>query len=179
LSTDGRFGLHLTAFDVERVRKLCAAAGARETGGVLFGRYTDDRVWAEVSEVTCAPADSRSGRTWFERGTHRLQGRVLRLWHEKRHYYLGEWHFHPGAAPDPSGTDQRQMRIIAESATYECPEPVLLILGGNPDTVWRFRCFVYPRTGGRVEMLPVSDGIPPAKDRALPSGDPADIPPPA
>lgn len=159
LSQDGRFGLQLTEGDVERLLLLCTAAAEYETGGVLFGRYSEDRIWAEVSEVTSAPSDSRSGHTWFERGTHRLQERIVRLWRESKQYYLGEWHYHPHAPPNPSSTDNTQLRRIATSTAYQCPEPVLLIVGGDPRGAWYIRAFVYLRRGGRVELFGATDDL--------------------
>ncbi|HKH36596.1 MAG TPA: Mov34/MPN/PAD-1 family protein [Rubrobacter sp.] len=52
------------------------------------------------------------------------------LWRRrKRRYYLGEWHFHPGGAAEPSPTDTEQMAKIMHSASYKCPEPVPLLVG--------------------------------------------------
>ncbi len=47
-------------------------------------------------------------------------------------YYIGEWHFHPFMSPVPSGTDLRQIRAIARDRDYQCPVPILIVVGGDP-----------------------------------------------
>jgi hypothetical protein len=106
---------------------------------------------AFVSDASRAPGDSKSGTTWFYRGIAGLQAWLYRLW-DKERYYLGEWHSHPGARPFPSDTDLRQIREIAESPKYNCPEPVLLIVGGRPTADWQIGVYVAPRTRSLVEL---------------------------
>jgi integrative and conjugative element protein (TIGR02256 family) len=150
-SPDRRFGLLLDEKIVREILSFCAVADGVETGGILLGRYTPDLECAEVTMVTGAPSDSQAGRTWFNRGTAGLQRLVLRLWREKREYYLGEWHYHPGAAPTPSRTDITQMRKIATDPKRACPEPVLVIVGGDPTGDWVLAAGVY--LGHRTEPL--------------------------
>ena len=73
-----------------------------------------------------------------------LQRSVNKLW-KSRSFYLGEWHFHPFAAPDPSGSDISQMCEIARAESCKCPEPVLVILGGDPAGEWQIRAFAFPQ----------------------------------
>lgn len=129
----------------------CRKAKGNETGGVLAGRYSDDLACAIVTAASGAPPDSSAGRSWFRRGLEGLQGWIGRLWKDKS-YYLGEWHYHPFAAPDPSGTDVSEMNDIAATESYKCPEPLLVIVGGNPRRAWRIRAFVFPRDLELVEL---------------------------
>ena len=76
-----------------------------------------------------------------------------RVWGHRRDYYVGEWHFHPFATPVPSPTDEKQMAEIANTSTWRCPEPVLLIIGGNPQTRWTASATVTSRRGERVSLL--------------------------
>ena len=131
-SDDRLFGLTVTDGQVKKLLRLCERSSPNETGGILLGHYSTAHDCAVVTEVTKAPADSRSGRTWFIRGIRGLQTRVDHFWSRKQEYYLGEWHFHPFGSPRPSPTDIKQIEAIAESEQYHCPEPVLLILGGEP-----------------------------------------------
>jgi integrative and conjugative element protein (TIGR02256 family) len=168
-SGNGRFGLRLPHELVERMRLLCAKAGRRETGGILVGYYTEDLRTAVVTEVTAAPADSTAGFTRFYRGVRGLHAYLLRLWTRRRHYYLGEWHFHPFAAPIPSGTDRLQMREIAGTPSYHCPEPILVILGGNPKGDWHLSAHVFVRDGESSELVrPQVDDPSPASPAAAP-----------
>lgn len=145
-TADGRFALEMPHRYVRELEKFVARAGSRETGGILLGRYSLNLRTACVRRVVGPPADSTMGSTWFVRGVRGLQEVLLRAW-KTQEYYLGEWHYHPGT-PEPSGTDVRQMRAIAESDEYRCPEPVLCIVGsGN-----RMRCFVATRNQEWIEM---------------------------
>jgi hypothetical protein len=78
---------------------------------------------------------------------------LAKLWSApQRTYYLGEWHFHPYASPEASATDAAQMRTIATSAGYRCPEPLLLVLGGDPNGDWKLRAYVFPAGSTMVTM---------------------------
>jgi integrative and conjugative element protein (TIGR02256 family) len=119
------------------VLSRCRGFAPAETGGILVGYYNDALSCAVVTDASERPLDSKSGRNWLVRGTAGLQGWLDRLWcNNKRRYYLGEWHFHPGGVPEPSPTDTKQMGTIARSPSYKCPEPVLL-LGGSSWLWWQ------------------------------------------
>lgn len=151
-STDKRFGFKVHGMVLREVLRLCERSAPNETGGILLGHYSTAHDFAVVTAITAAPTDSRSGRTWFIRGVRGLQRTVDRLWSRQRDYYLGEWHFHPGGAPISSSTDIQQMREIAESEQYHCPEPVLLIIGGDPKGSWQSRAYVFPRNRSHLEL---------------------------
>lgn len=155
-SADGMFGVRIPKRILLRLLQMCEVAGSLETGGILIGRYSRAHDCALVTDVSRAPKDSSSGRTWFARGVRGLQVWLDRLWHTIRHYYIGEWHFHPGGSPDPSEDDSRQMHGIARSVLYHCPEPVLLILGGEPKAAWRVGAHVYQQAGGSIELASTS-----------------------
>lgn len=132
---------------------LCSKAKQNETGGILAGHYSGEHDWAEVTDVTGPPEDSRSGRTWFRRGVRGLQQLINQFWNRDRSYYLGEWHYHPHAEPSPSRTDIVQMKEISQSERYQCPEPILLILGGDPDVEPKLRVFVFASYSNYVELI--------------------------
>ena len=143
LTADRRFGMRVPVEILRQVTNWCEQASACETGGLLIGRYTEDHTFAEVTEALPAPVDSKSGPTWLVRGIKGLNAKLRRRWKAGREYYLGEWHYHPAGVAAPSGTDIAQMRLIAASGRYACPEPVLLIVGGTPGA-FEMRCFVFP-----------------------------------
>ena len=152
-SQDNRFGLHLSEEQVEQILTHCRATSPRETGGILVGFYDSDLRIAEVIQATGAPPDSQHGRTWFVRGVRGLQSLINRIWKQKRHYYIGEWHFHPFGSPAPSQEDKDQLNKIASEKSYHCPEPVLLIIGGDPDNSWSARAFVFRRGDIHLELI--------------------------
>jgi integrative and conjugative element protein (TIGR02256 family) len=128
-SADRRFGVRLEEPHLEELLSLCDQAGGLETGGVLIGHYSSNLDCAVVTEITGPPPDSVRGRTWFQRGVSGLRDLFLERWNERRHSYLGDWHFHPGGLPKPSGTDIGQMQATAANRRVRCPYPVLLIVG--------------------------------------------------
>lgn len=142
---DQRFGLLLPGKQLSEILAFCRNAGRNETGGLLIGRYSEQRDLAHVSIVTGPTRDSKGSRTWFQRGVAGLQCLLLQRWSKQNEYYLGEWHSHPWAPPNPSGTDGMQMKGIASSREYRCPEPVLLIVGGDPWERWTLHARVYRR----------------------------------
>jgi integrative and conjugative element protein (TIGR02256 family) len=136
---------------IDELLDFCTKAKDSETGGILVGIYNERLDTARIKKVISAPPDSKWGTSWFHRGTSGLQNIVDEYWTKKRQYYLGEWHYHPQSEPEPSITDQNQMKEIAKSRSYKCPEPVLLIIGGGPKMGWKYQAIVFPKR----EMAPV------------------------
>ena len=154
-SADRRFGLRLPAGLLDEILGYCRAAIGVETGGILIGRYDTAHDCALVTQVTGPPADSRASRSSFTRGVRGLRRLVLRVWRDRGEYYVGEWHFHPGGSPNPSGIDRAQMRAFAENPAHRCPEPILVIVGGDPAT----DCRISASVTALGEMIPMlSDG---------------------
>ncbi|WP_081436816.1 Mov34/MPN/PAD-1 family protein [Myxococcus xanthus] len=151
-SEDARFRVRIPAATVSRLLYLCRVAGRLETGGILVGRYSDALDCALVSAASGPPPDSKRGPTWFQRGTRGLQAWLERRWASRGDHYLGEWHFHPHAEPTPSATDLRQLDAIALSTQYRCPEPLLLIVGGDPRDAWSLSGHVVPRSGLPIQL---------------------------
>jgi len=149
-SSDSRFGLNINARCISDILACVQKAGKKETGGILIGSYNQQRNIAIVSKVTGPASDSKSGHAWFIRGTKGLQ-KILDTYWQTGQYYLGEWHFHPNAAPDPSFCDSTQMIQIATSRQYNCPEPLLLIIGGSVKH-YRIKIFVAVGAKALVEL---------------------------
>lgn len=162
-TSDGTYGVTIDADSMKEIDRLCSAAGDVETGGILIGQYTTDRSTALVLEATPPPTDSERGRSWFVRGVAGLRELLRRRWHSKTpRYYVGEWHFHPAAAVEPSSDDLDQMVRIADTREYSCKEPVLLILGrpaGERGTR-PVRVFVFPVGEPPMELYPETDALP-------------------
>lgn len=155
-TSDKRFALKFSETIAENILKYCREAYPNETGGTIAGRYSDDRALAVVTQISGPPFDSKSGRTWFVSGIQGLKEWFKALW-GRGEYYLGEWHFHPDGSSNPSSTDIEQMCKIAATKNYHCPEPLMLIIGGNPTKRnSSTQVFVFPRGQGFHELLPVS-----------------------
>ena len=100
-----------------------------ETGGIIIGYYDEECRNAVITECTNPPEDSTATRNCFFREIKGLKSLLKKKWNEKREYYLGEWHLHPGTSPDPSKTDISQMKKIEHDPKFNCREPILLVLG--------------------------------------------------
>lgn len=135
-SSDGTLAVTLPSSRLDEMLAHCRAAGDAETGGILIGRYTERLDRAVVTEITGPPGDSRATRTGFRRGVRGLRALVSTVWRERGEFYLGEWHFHPGASASPSDVDRAQMRAFAANSLHQCPEPILVVIGGDPETEW-------------------------------------------
>lgn len=152
-SADSKFSVELSSSAETALRRPAAQRQRRETGGIIIGKYSPDQRTAFITRVEGPPPDSRASSTWFVRGVRGLQRVLMRCW-ARGEYYLGEWHYHPGA-PHPSSTDLKQMTAIASSVAYCCPEPLLCVVGLRGDLRW----FVAQRGKEEIELHPLSVGI--------------------
>ncbi|MNQ94124.1 hypothetical protein D3C85_1096250 [compost metagenome] len=132
----------------------CIKAGTHETGGILIGQYGSDRSVALITEVTSRPKDSIFSTVTFQRGAVGLKEILASRWDDGFHY-VGEWHFHPGGSPEPSGPDIRAMRSIAANSNYSCREPILIILGGQPPQKVTLSVTVFPSKEPSVRLNPI------------------------
>jgi integrative and conjugative element protein (TIGR02256 family) len=132
VTADRHLGVILDDEVRSRLVEHCIKAGRKETGGILIGRYSDLHDQAIVTEVTGPPKDSIRRRFSFVRGLIGVQRRLDRAWRQ-RDFYLGEWHFHPFMAADPSDRDRTQIIDFSKDPAYACPEPILVVVGGDPE----------------------------------------------
>ena len=151
VSDDGRYGIVLKASHIKKILDECIGSLPNETGGILVGKYNERHDLAIVSDILTSPPDSNAGTTWFHRGIKGLKQKLRELW-KNNYYYLGEWHFHPFSSPNPSFTDISQIRKISKNKKYQCPEPALLVLGGNPQANFDLEVFVYSTDFGRIRL---------------------------
>jgi len=129
----------------------CVKAEGTETGGVLIGNYSEDQRVAYVKSATPPPIDSKHYKCDFVRGVSNLKNILDSAW-EKGQYYIGEWHYHPSSSPLPSRTDRKQMMKLANNKKLNCPEPILIIIGGD-DSEWSISMSMYNRDSETVLSL--------------------------
>lgn len=153
-SDDGKYGVRIVGTEFAAMQRLCREADTVETGGILVGYYNRNQDCAIVTRCCKPPSDSKCAKHKFYRGVMGLRELLLRLWNaRRRRYYLGEWHYHHYGAPNPSGDDTVQMRRNSENAKCQCPEPILVIIGGDPNGDTKCRAFVYEKKKGLVELI--------------------------
>lgn len=152
-SNDGRYGVALNAELVRTMLTKARASGQLETGGILIGYYNEHHNMAIVTRVDGPPSDSQASPTRFWRGVQGLNDLLNRMWTRPiRTYYLGEWHFHPFANAERSPIDDSTMQNLELRDSFGCPVPVLVILGGDPESEWSLRAWAYP---GKLEPIPL------------------------
>jgi integrative and conjugative element protein (TIGR02256 family) len=144
ISSDNQFGLIIEKKESLKILEICRNAGKKEVGGVLIGIYDAAHRSALVKSISDAPLDSQRGQNSFYRGVKGMQNLLDQFWYKKQYFYLGEWHFHPYASAHASLLDIEQMKEISRSEKYNCPEPILLICGGNVDKEWDMTAYVFP-----------------------------------
>lgn len=153
-SAGAPYTVALCSSSIQQMVSECLKAGQNETGGILIGSYSDDGSTAIIMEATTRPADSLAGRTTFQRGVKGLRSLLHSRW-KTGLYYVGEWHFHPGGTPEPSGDDVESMRSIAANPYYQCLEPIMIILGGNPAGSYSLSASVFPRRDAPYRLCEV------------------------
>lgn len=144
--------VRLTDAALRLIEKVALASANKETGGILIGRYENDGNVAVVTAATGRPADSSSGRAWFQRGISGLTAKLRARWAHGE-YYLGEWHSHPGGAPNPSSNDIREMRSISIDTSYRCPKPIMVIAGTSGQSM-RVSVSIL-ENGGLIRLKPL------------------------
>ena len=145
ISDDQNLCVRIERKEVIQILKICRDSENTEVGGIIVGSYDTAHRFALVKAVSDAPSDSLKGSHWFQRGVKGLQELLNQYWYKKRYFYLGEWHFHPNKSAHVSTLDIEQMTAISISNSYNCPEPILLICGGDPNGHWELCAYVFPR----------------------------------
>lgn len=141
-SNDYAYNVILDSRQLEKMLNFCKEKMPFETGGIIVGNYTEDGNYARITDISGPPKDSKHSKRNFYRGIADLTTWLSELW-DKGEYYLGEWHFHPNSYPIPSIIDINQMKKISLDLRYHCPEPILLIVGGNPNYRWDISCHIF------------------------------------
>lgn len=138
---DNAFAVDLDTNAYEQMLAYCKTSYPKETGGILIGNYSNDNQLANILQITSAPKNSVRSRCSFYRGTYGLKNFLDQMWTQGQ-YYLGEWHYHPNASSLPSGADKTQMLTLSKNKKLNCPEPILIIIGGCKDN-WNISVRVF------------------------------------
>lgn len=124
------YNIYLCKEAYEQMIFYCRNSNSYETGGVLIGNYSQNQNIANILQITPPPKNSKHSKCSFHRGSGGLKELLDTLWNQGL-YYLGEWHYHPNASAIPSHTDLNQMFDLSINVDLKCPEPILVIIGGN------------------------------------------------
>lgn len=122
---------------------------------MLIGHYDADLFIATPQRAIESVDSGSAGIPGFVRRP--LDGLLARLWRwtAGRRYYLGEWHSHPGGAGTPSSADDETMFAIATDPLANCPEPILLLVGGTLREASEMSAYVYTARRERIKLAQV------------------------
>lgn len=155
-SACGLYNVELTRRCYRSMVRMARDHLPNEVGTSLVGTYSQNGRKATVTGIAPLPTDSRATRTTFRRGIDGLAEffkSVFTRFRGRRHY-VGEWHSHPHAAPIASGTDDANQMAISRDPHADCPEVILLIVGGDMKGQVPIQAYVYSRTRGKLVLEP-------------------------
>ncbi|AIS32352.1 hypothetical protein BRM9_1538 [Methanobacterium formicicum] len=142
-SLNNEFCVEINDLIISNIQNICIDARTNETGGILIGNYLDKNN-AIIIEITGPSKDSKQSACKFNSGINGLIKLLNNKWNLGQ-YYIGEWHSHPDSSPQPSKIDDMQMKKLSIDKALKCPEPILLIIGGNRDKGWELSVHVYTK----------------------------------
>jgi len=127
-----------------------------EIGSSLYGCYSSDGRRAVVLGTTPVPPDSQSSACSFVRGVRGLAEffRDLFTRSRGRRHYVGEWHSHPNVSPQPSALDWARQRELSADHSMQCPECILIVLGGDLEHHSQLGVYVHSHERGRIVLRP-------------------------
>ena len=137
----GQYCVCLSRDICRQLIEQCINAHQKETGGILVGEYSENQTIAQITSLIPPPRNSVFLKNGFFRGTKGVINILDDAWN-KCLYYVGEWHYHPDAMPIPSDQDKKQMIQLSRYTQLHCPEPILIIVGGNKGA-WKINVMVF------------------------------------
>jgi len=117
-----------------------------ESGGLLIGNYSSDFKTLYIKDFIVPKTENKS-LFFYTRSANDLSEVLNRLYHEKKQYYIGEWHSHPNGNSMYSSTDLNAMITISESKFVSIENPILLILGINKKKLENLSIYFYNNKG--------------------------------
>lgn len=154
----GRYSVSISAACMAKTLQTARAHYPHEVGTSLVGHYSKDGFDAYVMDTAPLTPDSRGSPRFFHRGIGGLRRFYVRLRrrHRGKRHYVGEWHSHPGKPPIPSAIDDQSQASISASTETNCPESILVIVGGALLEEPELGVYVYSRRRGRVDLARLS-----------------------
>ena len=101
----------------------------REAGGLLFARFEGSVI--DIVEATGPRLDDTRSRYGFAFRLNRQQALVDERFGRGLHY-VGDWHSHPEARPQPSPRDLRTMGSRVRDSTHGLSGFLFAIIGCDP-----------------------------------------------
>lgn len=114
-----------------------------EFGGFLMGYYSTDFKTLTITD-TILPKIYQGSPCLFQRSSKGVDSLFEDYYKkEPRQYYIGEWHTHPNGSTHYSQIDRQAMMSIANCATVNITNPILLIISTNRSSINGFQLYLY------------------------------------
>ncbi len=113
-----------------------------EIGGFLIGYYSLDLKTLYITDFLL-PKNYKNNSYLFERSVEGIITVFKKIFKNKKHYYVGEWHTHPNGSSMYSNTDLKAMIKIAKDDNVVVENPILLILSINENDNFEFSFYLY------------------------------------
>jgi len=141
----------------ESLKVICRTSKARETGGILIGKYNENGNVIEMLEALPPPDDSHGTIATFFRGIFGLSDKLTTRWEKSDTYYIGEWHYHTAGIGQPSNQDIVQMLEFAKAKEMQLSFPVMVIAFPSDDNQYGFRVFLFTQDEQYFELFDISE----------------------
>lgn len=105
-----------------------------ETGGSFFGYHSKQNNVVITNLIPAGP-NAKHKKYSFE-PDQLFQLKIMEelyFEHNALINYLGDWHSHPSSVSCLSRRDEKTLLKIARSDTAQCPNPIMMIFGANPE----------------------------------------------
>ncbi|WP_202593642.1 ThiF family adenylyltransferase [Halococcus sediminicola] len=159
-SSDQEETVQLPLKCVESMKVRCEKDHPNETGGIAAGSTREGRP-ALVVNAKDPPRDSIHSPTRFLRGTEEVEEWLRDARESIGLKYFGEWHYHPEQRPAVSEKDRDAMNEIAADRDYNCPHPLLFIMGEDESGHCSIAVYQFHRNSEyeRLEQVEQSEQI--------------------
>lgn len=127
---------------MNRLGELGVKHFPNEFGGFLIGNYAADFKTVYITDFLL-PKKYSGSSFGFERSVEGLERKFNELFDQKKQYFVGEWHTHPGGSTMYSQTDLNAMIKTAECETVSIENPILLILSVNKGRMTNYTFYFY------------------------------------
>lgn len=105
-----------------------------ETGGMILGYHAASMDATVVTHVL-GPGTyaAHQPNSFYPDGAYH-QEQLSSIYSKTDGYctYIGDWHTHPCGPPSPSMRDRRTLQKIRRTRSSRCPNPLMIILVGDP-----------------------------------------------
>lgn len=148
--------IHISGALLSLCRQEVSRTFPLESGGVLMGRRAGESEWFVDHMVGPGP-EARHARYRFS-PDHEYQRQLIAarfLDTRGESTYLGDWHSHPKASHGRlSLLDRHALGKIMDTPEAQCPEPLMMILWGEPDTWSSTIWHTHRHSRGLLSRLP-------------------------